>query len=337
MNVTIKDVAKRANVAPSTVSRVIADSPRISKETKERVWKAMEELGYYPNAIARSLASKVTNTLGLIMPRSTEEAFSNPFFPEVMRGISVVAHREKYDLLLSTSGNKEEEKEAVIRMVKGKRVDGIILLSSRTTDELIPWLRDEKFPFVVIGKPLDARGVYWVDNDNIGASKLATTYLIKHGHREIAFISGSLEYVVSLDRLDGYKLALEENGLTFKRELVEQEEFSEDGGYRAMMKILERAKPTGVVVTDDVMAFGVIRAAIDKGFRVPEDISIVGFNNIPLSAFANPPLTTIDISTFELGIKSAELLIARLKQKEIESDHIIVPVKLIERKSCVSR
>lgn len=102
-----------------------------------------------------------------------------------MRGISVVAHKEKYDLLLSTSGNQEEEKEAVINMVKGKRVDGIILLSSRTTDELIPWLRDEKFPFVVIGKPLDAKGVYWVDNDNIGASKLATNYLIKHGHKKL--------------------------------------------------------------------------------------------------------------------------------------------------------
>lgn len=335
MNVTIKDVAERANVAPSTVSRVIADNPRISKETKERVWKAMEELGYYPNAIARSLASKVTYTIGLIMPRSAEDAFSNPFFPEVMRGISVVAHREKYDLLISTSGNEEEEKKAVIDMVKGRRVDGIILLCSRTTDELIPWLRDEGFPFTVIGKPLDSKGVCWVDNDNIGASKLATNYLIKHGHRDIAFISGSLEFVVSLDRLDGYKLALDENGIPFRRELAEQDEFSEDGGYRAMKRILENAKPSAVIVTDDVMAFGVIRAAIDKGYKVPKDISIIGFNNIPLSAFANPPLTTIDISTFDLGVKSAELLISKLQNKLDNADHIIVPVKLIERKSCV--
>ncbi|MGB9679026.1 MAG: LacI family DNA-binding transcriptional regulator [Thermoanaerobacteraceae bacterium] len=335
MNVTIKDVAKRANVAPSTVSRVIADNPRISRETKERVWEAMKELGYYPNAIARSLASKVTNTIGLIMPRSTEEAFSNPFFPEVMRGISVVAHKENYDLLISTSGNKEEEKQSVLNMVKGRRVDGIILLSSRTTDELIPWLRKDGFPFTVIGKPLDAKGVLWVDNDNIGASRLATKYLIKHGHKKIAFISGSLEYVVSLDRLDGYRLALEESNINFVRELVQQDEFSEDGGYMAMKRILEIDVPTAVVVTDDIMAFGVIRAAIDKGYKVPKDISIIGFNNIPLSAFANPPLTTIDISTFDLGVKSAELLIYKLKKIEKQVDHVIVPVKLVERKSCI--
>ncbi|WP_434564944.1 LacI family DNA-binding transcriptional regulator [Thermoanaerobacterium thermosaccharolyticum] len=337
MNVTIKDVAQRAHVAPSTVSRVIADNPRISKETKERVFKAMEELGYYPNAIARSLASKMTYTIGLIMPRSAEDAFSNPFFPEVMRGISVVAHNEKYDLLISTSGNEEEEKQAVINMVKGKRVDGIVLLCSRTTDELIPWLREEKFPFTVIGKPLDSKGVCWVDNDNIGASRLATNYLIKHGHREIAFISGSLEFVVSLDRLDGYKLALEENNIPFVKELVAQDEFSEDGGYNAMMRILKQKKPTAVVVTDDIMSFGVIRAAIDYGLKVPQDVSLIGFNNIPLSAYANPPLTTIDISTFELGVKSAELLLKILKNKDYIADHIIVPVKLIERKSCIKR
>lgn len=335
MNVTIKDVARRANVAPSTVSRVIADNPRISKETKDRVWKVMEELGYYPNAIARSLASKMTYTIGLIMPRSAEDAFSNPFFPEVMRGISVVAHNEKYDLLISTSGNEEEEKDAVINMVKGRKVDGIVLLCSRTTDKLIPWLRKERFPFTVIGKPLDSKDVCWVDNDNIGASRLATNYLIKHGHRKIAFISGSLEFVVSLDRLDGYKLALEENHIPFDRDLAQQDEFSEDGGYNAMMRILKHKKPTAVVVTDDIMSFGVIRAAIDSGFKVPQDISLIGFNNIPLSEFANPPLTTIDISTFELGVKSAELLIHNLKNKDAKANHIIVPVKLIERKSCI--
>lgn len=335
MNVTIKDVAHKANVAPSTVSRVISDNPRISKKTKDKVWRIMEEMGYYPNAIARSLANKMTYTIGLIMPRSAEDAFSNPFFPEVLRGISVVAHNERYDLLLSTSGNEEEEKDSVKDMVKSRKVDGIILLCSRSTDELIPWLRKEKFPFTVIGKPLDSKSVCWVDNDNIGASKLATNYLIKHGHRVIAFISGSLEFVVSLDRLDGYKLALEENNIPFERDLAQQDEFSEDGGYNAMKRILQKKKPTAVVVTDDIMSFGVIRAAIDDGLKVPQDISIIGFNNIPLSEFANPPLTTIDISTFDLGVKSCELLIKNLKDKKDGNvNHIIVPVKLVERKSC---
>jgi DNA-binding LacI/PurR family transcriptional regulator len=334
VNVTIKDVAKKANVATSTVSRVISGSERISKATQDRVKQAMEELGYYPNITAKNLVKKNVETVGIIMPRSAEDLFINPFFPEVIRGIQVYAQDNHYDLLMASGRDEVEEKHTVERIVYGKRVDGVILLCSRTSDRLIKQLDDQKIPFVVIGKPLTRPRVNWVDNDNIKASHEVTKHLIRMGHRRIGFISGSLDFVVSLDRLDGYKTALQDDDIPFSRELVIYGEFNRESGRRAFQELLSLEKrPTAIIAVDDVMALGLSLAAQELGFQIPNDLAIVGFNNTMLSEFSYPGITSVDIGIYDLGYNAAQILIEQIKNPELQPKQIIIPTRLIIRSS----
>lgn len=331
---TIKDVAKLAGVNPSTVSRVLANNPRISEETRQRVLKAMQELGYHPNLVARNLVRRSTETIGLVLPRAAEEVFLNPFFPELIRGISSIARREGYDLLLATGESEAEEKEAVLRMVRGRRVDGVILLVSRVDNRLGEELEAHRFPVALVGKPMQERDMCWVDNDNITAAFQATDYLLGLGHRRIGLILGSLEFVVSLDRLDGYKQALQAQGLEFERKLVVHSDYTQVEGYRAMAELLERVPDlTAVLVADDLMAFGAIQAIRERGLRVPRDISVVGFNNVPMSRFTAPPLTTVEVFTYRLGARVAELLIEKIRQPAARAGQDCIATELIVRKS----
>ncbi|AVX19726.1 MAG: LacI family DNA-binding transcriptional regulator [Bacillota bacterium] len=332
---TIKDVAKLAGVNPSTVSRVLANNPKISEETRQRVLQAMKELGYHPNLVARNLVTRSTETIGLVMPRAAEEVFLNPFFPEVIRGISSVARREGYDLLLATGETEQEEKEAVLRMVRGRRVDGVILLVSRVDNQLGAELQARKFPAALVGKPLHDWDMCWVDNDNIEAAYQATAYLLGLGHRRIGCIIGSLEFVVSLDRLDGYKKALQEFGVGFDRSLVAHGEYTQEGGERAMLELLDRHPDlTAVVVADDLMAFGAIQAVRERGMKVPRDVSVVGFNNVPMARFTAPPLTSVEIFTYELGVRVTELLIEKIRNPARKAGHDFIRTELVIRKSC---
>jgi DNA-binding LacI/PurR family transcriptional regulator len=334
VNATIKDVAKRANVAASTVSRVLSGNERISKETQQRVRQAMEELGYYPNLTAKNLVKKNVEIIGVIMPRSAEDLFVNPFFPEVVRGIQVYAQENNYDLLMATGNDEEREKKTVERIIYGKRVDGVILLCSRVSDRLIEQLDDKKFPFVVIGKPLTRPHVNWVDNDNIKASYEVTKHLLRMGHRRIGFISGSLDFVVSLDRLDGYKTALEGEDLSFERELVIYGEFDRESGRRAFQELLSMEKrPTAVIAVDDVVALGLSLAAQELGFQIPNDLCIVSFNNTMMSELSYPGISSVDIGIYDLGYNAAKLLIEQIKNPESESKQIIIPSRLIVRNS----
>jgi DNA-binding LacI/PurR family transcriptional regulator len=334
MNVTIKDVAKKAKVAASTVSRVISGNSRISKETQDRVKKVMEELGYYPNLNAKNLVKKQMETLGIIMPRSADDLFMNPFFPEVTRGIHAYAQEAGYDLLLASGRNAEEEKSTIEKIIYGKRVDGVILLSSRITDPLIEELDDKKIPFVVIGKPLTRPKVNWVDNNNVKASYEATKHLLRMGHRRISLISGSLDYVVSLDRLDGYKMALEDENIPFKREYVVCGDFDRETGRRAFQQLLSVDEgPTAALVTDDLMALGFSLAAQELGYQIPNDIAIVGFNNTMLSEYSYPMITSVDIGIYDLGYNAARILINQSKDPNHPAEQMIIPTRLVIRSS----
>ncbi|MEQ6375450.1 LacI family DNA-binding transcriptional regulator [Bacillaceae bacterium S4-13-56] len=338
MGVTIKDVANVSGVAPSTVSRVIADHPRISEATKKKVRKAMKELGYHPNVNARSLANKSTQAIGVVMP-SSDKALQNPFFPEVLRGISSVAHDKDYSLYISTGQTDEEIFEGVLRMVQGNRVDGIILLYSRVEDEVRNFLIEHKFPFVVIGKPYEQMdSISHVDNDNLSAAQEITNHLIELGHERIAFIGGDTELVVTLDRMRGYQIALEKAGFPVKDEYHIHAEFLQSGGQEAVYKLLNLMDPpTGLVIADDLMAFGVIQMLEEFGLNVPRDISIVSFNNVYLSQLTRPPLTTVDIHIHELGVQATKCLIEKAKHRNEPSKRIIVPFEIVERSSTYSR
>lgn len=336
MAVTIKDVAKLANVAPSTVSRVIANNPRISEQTKIRVKEAMNYLGYHPNVIARSLANRSTQAIGIVMPNSAEKSLQNPFFPEVIRGISTKAHEKKFALYMSTGNNEEEILEAITGMVQGRRVDGIILLYSRLDDNIMPYLLERDFPFTVIGKPYkNAEKITHIDNDNFKAAKDLTQYLIQQGHERIAFIGGSLNLVVTTDRLLGYEKALRLSNLPLRNEYIVHDEFLEEGGREAIMSLLSlKERPTALVVTDDLMAFGVISALSEKGIDVPNDMSVVSFNNVMLAELSSPSLTSVDINIFQLGYEAANCLLDIIENPTNPKERITIPHKIVKRQSC---
>lgn len=335
MAITIKDVAKRANVAPSTVSRVISDSPRISLDTKKRVRKAMKDLGYHPNVNARNLAVRSSQSIGVIMPSSAETALQNPFFPEVLRGIGSTAHETEYSLYITTGGNEDQVFEETKRMVYGNRVDGIILLYSRVADPILDFLVSVNFPFVVIGKPYEKESsITYVDNDNYNASKELTNYLIDNGHQHIAFIGGTTDLVVTMDRLHGYKSAIAESNMSFDDRYVVHDEFLRSSGRKAVDRLFSlETPPTALVVADDLMSLGVINMLEEIGLDCPKDVSITSFNNLYLSEITRPPLTTVDIQIYHLGVQAAKCLVERLKDNDEPAKRIIVPYSIKYRHS----
>ncbi|MFC5702450.1 LacI family DNA-binding transcriptional regulator [Cohnella faecalis] len=336
MAVTIKDVAKKAGVSPSTVSRVLSNHPRISRETTRKVKEIMEEMGYHSNIMARSLVSNKTYTLGMVLPRPAEELFQNQFFAENIRGITTQASRNGFDVLMTAGHSEQDELEAVTRLVKGRRVDGIILLQSRKNDPIIVFLKKEEFPFILIGHYGDD-DILCVDNDNIQASFDATMHLISQGHERIGFVSGPPNLTVSQDRLEGYRKALAENGLRMLSEWIVEGEFLQESGYRAMsffMNLPER--PTALVVIDDIVTFGILRGLTELGFKVPQDLSLVSFNNITLAELSSPPLTSIDIGIYQLGYMASQLLIRQIQGDKPQLLRTIVPHRLFVRESSLN-
>ncbi|PSL41587.1 LacI family transcriptional regulator [Planomicrobium soli] len=339
MAITIKDVAKQAEVSPATVSRVIADNPRISEKTKQKVRETMESLGYYPNFQARNLVAQKTRTIGVIMANSTTLAFQNPFFPEVLRGISVSAHNSQYGIYLSTGATEEEIYDEVVAMDQGKRVDGIILLYSRVGDRIMDYLMKSGLPFSVVGRPhRNADTISYVDNDNISITKQVMSHLIGMGHKRIAFIAGGIDFVVSLDRLEGYEESLAENGISFQEEYIVKQDAMQQDGKKAIRRLFDlEDPPTAIVTHDDLVAYEVIGYLEDLQIRVPEDVSIIGFNNHALSKHLKPPLSSVDICIYELGFEAANLLLEKITDEQAAPRQITVSSRLIERGSCQGR
>ncbi|MCH1626141.1 LacI family DNA-binding transcriptional regulator [Ferdinandcohnia quinoae] len=337
MSITIKDVARVANVSPSTVSRVISNNSRISEETKKRVKKAMKQLGYHPNFQARSLVVKSTETVGIVMPFSASTVLQDPFFPEVIRGISVKAKENRYGMYLSTGGSEDEIFEEVTRVVQGRRVDGLILLYSRTDDKVMKYLLDVGFPFTVIGRPyVGAERITFVDNDNIYITKQVTDYLIQLGHSKIAFVGIDMDFVLSIDRIEGYKQALHEAGIEFREDYIIQKSYLKGEKSAITAFLTSPDAPTALVVTDDFLALELFSHLEALNIRIPEDISIISFNNYFMAEHSKPLLTSVDIDIFQLGYEAANCLIEKIKNPESLPKRITIPAKMIERKSCSS-
>ncbi len=332
--VTIKDVAERCGVSPSTVSRVISKSPRISKATTEKVLACMDELGYYPNAAARSLARNRTGTIGVIMPTTSEDVFLNPFFPEAIRGIAKAAAKAKYDILLSSNYEKDEEIRVIKDFIRSSKVDGLILMSSKLNDECIEYLYDIDFPFSLIGTPnLHIDKVNHVDNDNFMAAYELTQHLSKIGKKRIAMIAGEEELIMTQRRVEGYKKAIEEKNLKFNKELLFTGSFDEKTGtkYGKIIANLDNP-PDAVLVTDDLVAFGAIRVFDSLGVKIPEDIAVASFNNSVLARYSSIPITSVDVNAVSLGYSSVELLVDAI-DNEVRGRKIIVPYTIYKRKS----
>ncbi len=329
MAITIKDVADLAGVSPSTVSRVIHNNPKISEDTKKIVNAAMEKLKYHPNAVARSLANSSTKTIGLILPNSSDDLFTRPFFIEAMRGISIYAQSNNYNLMYCFSKSEEEEVQFIQNYLNSGWVDGIVLFTARKDDKCIAYLKKREFPFVVIGQPENPEKTLWVDNDNIQAMYNVTSYLVEKGFRKIVLITGPNQFAVTKNRKKGYFQALKARGLKSDPELVlTGDSFSEETGYECMKKLLEsNIQIEAVAATDDFLAFGAMKAMKEMN----RDLPIVGFNNSPRSSFQTPSMSSVDINPVLLGENAAELLIKSLQHKVIPFKNVIVGTRLIER------
>ena len=326
MKVTIKDVAREAKVATSTVSRVLAKSDKISEETKERVNEAIKKLNYTPSIVARGLAKNKTRILAVILPQGAESSFENPFFVQAMKGISMCAQKENYYIMYTF---KEENEQWIKKFTEGNIVDGLFLFNAKSDDKTIEHLKKNKFPFVIICRPEDIKNVLWVDNDNFEAVYQLTQRLIDKGNKKIAFIGAKKELNVSKDRLNGYKQGMFSRGLEVNEELIfEMDDFTEIEGYKAAKCILEKNNVSAFITTDDLLAFGVQNAIKEVG----EDISVVGFNNIPLASYRKPSLSSVDINSEKLGFYAAKILIDKLEGKKNMGYHVI-ETKFIERES----
>ena len=335
MKITINDVAKTAGVSASTVSRVLADSPKISEKTKKRVRKVIEELNYHPNAIAQSLANRSSKTIGLILNVEAETLVRNPFFIQAITGISEYAQEKGYNVMFAYNKSEEGDLDIAVRYVNCRCVDGIVLFTSRTNDKCIDFLTKNNFPFSVIGRPDQTEGVLWVDNDNFQATYQITNALIMKGHKKMAFIGGPKGHNVSNDRFEGFKTAMTVHGYAVDDNMTFLEgSFSEEFGSECMMKIISAAQkgqelPTAIVTSDDMQALGVLKAMRKKNIS---NIAVTGFNNMPISLYQNESFTSVDVNASKLGFYAAKLLIGKIEGDENLPTHYIVPTKMVEVK-----
>jgi len=303
MRVTIKDVAKLAGVAPSTVTRVIQNKSTISDETKKRVREAMVELDYHPNLNARSLVSQSSQVIALVLPIDSDVFYQNPFFPSVLRGISQVASENHYAIQIATGKDEKERLKAISQMVYGKRVDGLIFLYAQEEDPLVKLVADEQFPFLILGKSLSPF-IPLVDNDNVQAGFDATEYFIKKGCKRIAFIGGTKRLFVTQDRLTGYEMALKQHQLPLDTNLTcFATEFLEDNGYRFSRLLFKHDSNIDAIITiDSLLAAGVC----DYIAKHQLDVPVLSFDSV------NPKLNLaayVDINSLELGRVSFETIL----------------------------
>ncbi|MFD2673169.1 LacI family DNA-binding transcriptional regulator [Marinicrinis sediminis] len=334
MSVTIKDVARAAGVSPSTVSRVITKHSTVNKLTAQKVRKIMEELEYHPNIIAQSLVSKSTSTIGVLFPKTAEQLYMNLFFIEVIRGIFSETTASMYDVLTTTGATIDEELQATMNLVRGKRVDGLILLQSRVNDPIIQFLQAEGFPFVLIGRHVQDDSLLSVDNDNVKACYDAVKHMVEQGHERIAFVNGPSDLVVCKDRQAGYEQGLKDAGLPIRDDYtLDGSQFSSFQAVSTFMSLPER--PTALIVQDDLMCMDLIRTFKEMHIRVPEDMAMISFNKMSIGGLVNPTLSNIDIDIFQLGKTAVELLVKQIRSEKIEQCRWIVPHQILSRQSSV--
>ncbi len=334
MAVTIKDVAALAGVSPSTVSRVCNDHSAISRETKEKVRRAMAELNYEPSPGPGAPSGQRVRLIGLVLPPSSRTAYENPFYLETLRGISQFCNQRQYTAAVVTGQDEEEVLRSLQTMRQSGQLEGVILLYSKTGDAIVEYLCETGTLYVVIGKPNQlAEQTICIDNDNLLAGREATDYLWDLGHRKIAYLGCGSGFLFSADRKSGYQLSLLQHELSPRPEYcLELEEPREDGALRALLRLEDR--PTAVVVSDDIYAVVLERTCMRMGLSVPEDVSIISFNNSPFAQITSFQLTTVDINSFQLGFEAASQLVNHVENPDLLAAKIIVPHRIVERSSC---
>lgn len=335
MAVTLKDVAALAGVSPSTVSRTCKNHPSISDETKEKVRRAIAELGYETNFSSGGTASE-TKTIGIILPPYQKEVFENTFFLEAIRGVSSFCNHKNYTNTIITGSSDEELLSVIQSMVKLGQVDGFIVLYSRADDSIINYLYNEGLLYAIVGKANQyINQTIYIDNDNQLAGREATEHLIKKGHKKIAYIGQSFELLFSFERKTGYQLAMLTNQLPIRDDYCIELPLESCAHFELIKNLLAGPdRPTAVVVCDDIIAFMLKYVCMELNLSIPDDLSIVSFNNSLIARFASPQITSVDINAFQFGMEAASQMINHIENPNLMATKIIVPHQLIEHGSC---
>ncbi len=331
--VTIKEVAAKLGVSMMTVSRALNNRPNVDERTKEKVLKVARKMGYVQNQIAKSLVSQKTDTIGVVIPE-----FTHSFFPEVIKGIEEVAFNKHYQIILTHSAENATRESNAISTLLSKRVDGILISTAESVTDYSVYKDTIKhgIPIVFFDRCVHNIGASCVRINDERSSMQITEYIISKGIKKIAHLSGPLSISIGKERFDGYKKALTNHGINLREEYVIESGFHEEGGYKAMMKLLELPKsrrPRAVVAVNDPAAFGAMKAIIDCGLNIPKDIAIVGFSDDIRAELLRTPLTTVRQPAYEVGKLAADKLIKHIENETEKLEELVIDTEIIVRES----
>lgn len=330
---TIKDVAKKANVSISTVSRVLNNKTRVDIKTREKILRIIKEMNYEPNNIARSLSRKKTNTIGVIV-----EDIVNPFFSEVAKGIEETLHKKGYTMILTNSNYNPDEELELTKMLLRYKVDGIIITPVDENSKSIELLKARETPFIVMNCISKRNEFSWISSDNLKGGYIATKYLLELGHKKIMHIKG-INIQASFERYEGFKNAIREKGLKLANQIVIGPAKTHKDAHDEMKKFIEKNGlkffPTAIFAINDDVAIGALDILNEYGIKVPDDISIIGYDDIKIASYYPISLTTIKQPKYKMGEIAAKQLLIKIEKEEIDIiNHFLTEPKLIIRNSC---
>ncbi|MGV8026479.1 MAG: LacI family DNA-binding transcriptional regulator [Anaerolineaceae bacterium] len=335
-NLTLEDIAEKSGVSRSTVSRVLNDHPNVSKKVREHVKEVIQQTGYQPHAAARALVSNRAWTCGLILPRSINTFFTDPYYPCLIQGIAQACSKQKYTFSLFLMEDKEDEDQMFSQVSRRGFMDGILFQSYQMGDTLVDKLVDSGIPLVILGRPFQKKKISHVDINNIESVETAVQYLLDTGHKRIGTITGPQNTAVGIDRKTGYQQALLKNNIPIDENLIVEGTFTEDSGYLGMKQLLP-AKPDAIFAASDQMALGAMHAIRREGLEVPRDISIIGYDDFPMSSPAHPALTTLRQPIVQFCFEALKMLISLVEDGLEPYRQVILKSEFIIRNSTRDR
>lgn len=329
MKVTIKDIAKKANVSVTTVSRVLNNKPDVGDQTRTKILKLIEELNYKPNSVARGLVMQKTHTIGLIIPD-----ISNPFFPQVARAIEDKAQKSGYSIIFFNTDNHLEKEKKAVELFKSKQVDGLIVSLSLGNEEILKELKAANYPVVQIDRSVLSNSYPLVSIDNKNSAYQMVEYMLKKGYKKIAHITGDLKTTTARDRLAGYKKALNDYQVEINEDYIIKGDYTQQLAFEAMQTLLKlKEPPTAVFAANDLSAAGVYKALFAAGLNIPADIAVAGHDDIDIASLLRPELTTMRQPKYSLGEKAVSVLLKMIDNYEAEVEAQILKTKLVIRES----
>lgn len=330
--VTLNDVAKHAGVSPKTVSNVLNDWPYVTDETRQKVQASIEVLGYRPSALATSLRTGRTKSIGVIIPDIT-----NPFFGQAVRGCEDVLYAAGYSIFLCNTNEDPVKEQSYLDILTRRGVDGLLMFGARSSAGVLSEVVHDGIPIVAEDSPAQHSNTTVIDIDNVYGAASATRHLLELGHRRVGHLGGPQQRLAAVHRVEGYRQALEEAGLDYEPRLVLRCQPSIRSGYHGAIQLLEGEKPTALFCYNDLMAVGAMVACKQLNLAIPADVALVGFDDIAMASLVAPALTTVRVHQYQIGRQAGELLLERLAGGEAPQKRVLFPVELVVRSSCGAR